>query len=104
MCGESLYDPVPTSDEGLYFEQTMSSNFDASAPTFERYRPLPSNAPEAIRAAIWYAAGLSEPACVLDIGAGTGRIGKAFVAAGDSYFGVDTSLAMLQEFPTNSPN
>jgi ubiquinone/menaquinone biosynthesis C-methylase UbiE len=82
----------------------MTSTFDASALTFEHYRPLPMNAPEAIRAAIWSAAGLSAPARVLDIGAGTGRIGKAFVAAGDSYFGVDASFAMLQEFPTDSPN
>ncbi len=82
----------------------MIPAFDASAPTFERYRPLPANAPEAIRAAIWSAAGLSAPARVLDIGAGTGRIGQAFVAAGDSYFGVDISLAMLQEFQISSPN
>lgn len=81
----------------------MISAFDASARTFERYRPLPANAAEAIRAAIWSAAGLLAPALVLDIGAGTGRIGRAFVAAGDSYFGVDASLAMLQEFQIRSP-
>ncbi len=85
-------------------KQGMTSTFDASASTFERYRPLPANGPGAIRAAIWSAAGLTAPARVLDIGAGTGRIGRAFVAAGDSYFGVDTSPAMLREFATNSPN
>jgi SAM-dependent methyltransferase len=41
---------------------------------------------------------------VLDIGAGTGRIGKVFIAAGDSYVGVDTSLAMLREFPATAGN
>jgi ubiquinone/menaquinone biosynthesis C-methylase UbiE len=82
----------------------MMSSFDASASTFERYRPLPTDAPEAIRAAIWSAIGLSAPMRVLDIGAGTGRFGRAFVAAGDSYVGVDTSLAMLQEFQIGSAN
>jgi ubiquinone/menaquinone biosynthesis C-methylase UbiE len=82
----------------------MNLTFDATASTFERYRSLPSEAPKAIRAAIWTAARLSAPARVLDIGAGTGRIGKAFIAAGDFYVGVDTSLAMLREFPAASGN
>lgn len=84
--------------------QVMMSSFDASAPTFERYRPLPAAVPGAIRSAIWSAARFSAPARVLDIGAGTGRIGKAFIAAGDAYFGVDTSPGMLQEFPYGAPN
>jgi ubiquinone/menaquinone biosynthesis C-methylase UbiE len=53
---------------------------------------------EAIRSATWSAACLPERARVLDLGAGTGRIAKAFLAAGDFYVGVDSSLAMLQEF------
>jgi SAM-dependent methyltransferase len=53
---------------------------------------------EAIRSTIWSVARLPERARVLDLGAGTGRIGKAFLAAGDFYVGVDSSLAMLQEF------
>jgi len=39
---------------------------------------------------------------VLDLGAGTGHIGKAFVEANDSYVGVDFSLAMLREFLADS--
>jgi ubiquinone/menaquinone biosynthesis C-methylase UbiE len=80
----------------------MNLTFDATASTFERYRSLPTESPEAIRAAIWAAARLTAPARVLDIGAGTGRIGKAFIAAGDLYVGVDTSLAMLREFSMSS--
>ena len=80
----------------------MQSNFDPTASNFERYRSLPAEVPRAIRAAIWGALRLSTAARVLEIGAGTGRIGKAFVAAGDFYVGVDTSLAMLQEFPATS--
>jgi len=76
----------------------MPSAFDTTASSFERHRSLPSGAPEAIRSAIWAAATLPARARVLDIGAGTGRIGKAFIAAGDFYVGVDTSLAMLREF------
>ena len=51
-----------------------------------------------IRSAIHTAARITATARVLDIGAGTGRIGRAFIEAGDFYIGVDTSLAMLQEF------
>jgi ubiquinone/menaquinone biosynthesis C-methylase UbiE len=76
----------------------MASPFDTTASSFERHRGLPHGVPEAIRSAIWAAANLPAVARVLDIGAGTGRIGKAFIAAGDFYVGVDTSLAMLQEF------
>jgi ubiquinone/menaquinone biosynthesis C-methylase UbiE len=82
----------------------MNSTFDSTASTFERHRSFPKGVPEAIRSAIWSAVGLSAPARVLDIGAGTGRIGRAFVVAGDTYVGVDTSLAMLQEFSANSSN
>jgi len=35
---------------------------------------------------------------VLDLGAGTGRIGRAFVEAGDLYTGVDLSFEMLRKF------
>jgi ubiquinone/menaquinone biosynthesis C-methylase UbiE len=76
----------------------MIPTFDAFAPTFERYRGLPRGVPEAIRSAILQATRKQPPARVLDLGAGTGRIGKAFVAADDFYVGVDASLGMLQEF------
>jgi ubiquinone/menaquinone biosynthesis C-methylase UbiE len=79
----------------------MTFAFDATAASFERHRGLPSHVPEAIRSAILADTGLPTPARVLDIGAGTGRIGKAFVEAGDFYAGVDTSLAMLREFPAD---
>ena len=39
---------------------------------------------------------------VLDLGAGTGRIGWPFVAAGDDYVGVDLSFGMLREFARRS--
>jgi ubiquinone/menaquinone biosynthesis C-methylase UbiE len=85
-------------------ERAMTSAFDLSAGSFEHHRSLPTEAPAAIRSAIWTIARIPGPARVLDLGAGTGRIGRAFVAAGDFYAGVDTSLAMLREFSAHSGN
>jgi ubiquinone/menaquinone biosynthesis C-methylase UbiE len=73
------------------------SVYDAAAPTFERHRALPDGVPEAIRAAVLGAVEAASPR-LLDLGAGTGRIGIPFVAAGDDYVGVDLSFGMLQAF------
>ena len=78
------------------------SDFDATAPTFDRYRALPRGVPGAIRSAIGTSIKAPPRPRVLDLGAGTGRIGKAFVAAGDAYVGVDLSLGMLREFTTKT--
>src|SRR6478609_8300350 len=75
-----------------------TSVYDATASSFELHRALPNSVVEAIRSAIWSVARLPDQARVLDVGAGTGRIGRAFLAAGDFYVGVDSSHAMLQEF------
>ncbi|HEY6352516.1 MAG TPA: class I SAM-dependent methyltransferase [Candidatus Angelobacter sp.] len=76
----------------------MISAFDSSAATFDRYRALPDHALVAIRKTIWDSTGKPESAHVLELGAGTGRIGNAFVEAGDSYVGADISLPMLLQF------
>src|SRR5882672_5687861 len=83
-------------------KDSMTSAFDATASSFERFRLLPSGVPERIRSAIQIAARITATSRVLDVGAGTGRIGRAFIEAGDFYIGVDTSLAMLQEFRAGS--
>jgi ubiquinone/menaquinone biosynthesis C-methylase UbiE len=72
------------------------SAYDATAPSFDRYRTLPEGVPAAIRGAILHA--LFPSALLLDLGAGTGRIGLPFVAAGDEYIGIDLSFGMLSEF------
>jgi ubiquinone/menaquinone biosynthesis C-methylase UbiE len=72
-------------------------SFDAAAPAFERYRSLPEEVPEAIRSAVLSHIARQRPR-ILDIGAGTGRIGRAFVNAGDNYVGLDLSMPMLREF------
>ena len=78
-------------------ERSKRDAFDSVAPTFERHRALPDGAPEAIRAAVLGAVDASSPR-LLDLGAGTGRIGIPFVAAGDDYVGVDLSFGMLGAF------
>ena len=76
----------------------MPSNFDDNAASFERHRAMPGSVLEAIRKTVWECTGLGRSARVLDLGAGSGRIGRAFVEANDAYVGVDFSLAMLREF------
>jgi demethylmenaquinone methyltransferase/2-methoxy-6-polyprenyl-1,4-benzoquinol methylase len=73
------------------------SVYDVAASTFERHRALPDGVPETIRAAVLEAVDASPPR-LLDLGAGTGRIGIPFIAARDDYVGVDLSFGMLSEF------
>jgi ubiquinone/menaquinone biosynthesis C-methylase UbiE len=47
---------------------------------------------------VWDALGGYGAGRVLDLGAGTGRIGEAFVAAGDAYVALDRSMRMLAHF------
>src|SRR5437660_2889406 len=74
------------------------SAYDAAACTFDFYRTLPEGATEAIRAAILDSVDASSRPRLLDLGAGTGRIGWPFVAGGDDYVGVDLSYGMLRIF------
>jgi len=76
----------------------LRSSFDAAAASFDRHRAVPETVAAAIRAAILAAiAGVVRPR-VLDLGAGSGRFGWPFVAAGDDYVGVDLSAGMLRVF------
>lgn len=81
----------------------MTSIFDPRAASFDSHRSLPDGVPEAIRAAVRQSSLGSTQRRVLDLGAGTGRIGKAFVAAGEFYVGVDFSLGMLRQFAAQCP-
>ena len=78
------------------------SLYDAVAPNFDRHRAIPGAAVEAIRAAMLAAISPVSRPRFLDIGAGTGRIGLPFVAAGNDYVGVDSSLEMLYQFAERS--
>ncbi len=69
-----------------------------AALVFERHRQLPEGVPNAIRSAILSMIPEPHVARILDIGAGSGRIGRAFVEAGEKYVGLDLSLGMLHEF------
>ncbi len=74
----------------------MSAGFDHAAASFDRHRALPDGAPAAIRAVIL--AAVAPHPRLLDLGAGTGRIGHVFVGAKDDYVGVDLSVGMLCQF------
>jgi ubiquinone/menaquinone biosynthesis C-methylase UbiE len=78
------------------------SAYDAAAPSFDLHRQLDDSVPIAIRRAVLAQIAGSLPR-LLDLGAGTGRIGRVFVAAGDDYIGVDLSLGMLREFARRAP-
>lgn len=78
-----------------------TSTFDVTAPSFDQYRALPRGVPEAIRNAVLQ--NPVQPLRVLDLGAGTGRIGKAFVDGSNLYVGIDSSFAMLREYLAHSP-
>jgi ubiquinone/menaquinone biosynthesis C-methylase UbiE len=76
----------------------VTSAYDAVAPSFDRHRMLPEGVPDAIRAAILAAVGVAPRPRILDLGAGSGRIGWPFVVAGDDYVGLDLSAGMLRAF------
>jgi ubiquinone/menaquinone biosynthesis C-methylase UbiE len=72
--------------------------FDTIAGEFERFRALPHGVSAAARAALWDLLGACSGASLLDLGAGTGRFGSAFLDAGDRYIGLDVSYGMLERF------
>jgi SAM-dependent methyltransferase len=80
------------------------SAYDTAAPNFNRHRALPDGAAETIRATILASIDVSARPLLLDLGAGAGRIGWPFVAAGDDYVGVDRSLGMLRAFTRRTEN
>jgi ubiquinone/menaquinone biosynthesis C-methylase UbiE len=80
-----------------------ASAYDALAPGFERQRALPADVPRLVRTAVLAALGQVERPRILDLGAGSGRFGWPFVAAGDDYIGVDLSAGMLRAFAQRHP-
>ena len=77
--------------------QKSCSAFDAGARSFDRHRAVKPDIAAAIHDTVLAAAPIPRPR-LLDLGAGTGRIGWPFVAARDDYTGVDLSLGMLRAF------
>ncbi len=77
------------------------SDFDLVAAEFERHRALPDVATQQITESVL---SLLKPGKInlLDLGAGTGRLGRAFVSAQIRYVGVDISYAMLDRFRLNT--
>jgi ubiquinone/menaquinone biosynthesis C-methylase UbiE len=87
----------PPGPEAPASQDILYTAYDALAPRFDDDRALPDGVANAVRAAALGAAPVARPR-VLDLGAGTGRIGWPFVAAGDDYVAVDRSFGMLSAF------
>jgi ubiquinone/menaquinone biosynthesis C-methylase UbiE len=83
-------------------EPSRINVYDTMASDFDRHRPLPDGVPETIRDAI-LRSGLPPQPRILDLGAGSGRIGRSFVLAGDDYTGADLSFGMLRAFADRTP-
>src|SRR5262249_25741198 len=77
---------------GLWWGMSV---YDVAAPTFTRDRAVPDEGTESIRAAVLNAVALPSPR-LLDLGAGSGRIGWPVVRAGEDYVGIDLSLGRLR--------
>jgi ubiquinone/menaquinone biosynthesis C-methylase UbiE len=76
----------------------VASTYDRIAPNFDRQRALPGDVVLSVRAAVLNVLGHTPVPRILDLGAGSGRIGQVFVTAGDDYVGVDLAVGMLQTF------
>lgn len=81
----------------------LASSYDAIAARFERERALPEWVAQSVRNETLVAIGHVSRPRLLDLGAGSGRFGWAFVAAGDDYVGVDLSGGMLRVFASRRP-
>jgi ubiquinone/menaquinone biosynthesis C-methylase UbiE len=75
-----------------------ASGYDGIANQFEKHRAFPQATAEAIRHAVLACVPGIERPRLLDLGAGTGRIGRWFVKAADDYVGLDLSWDMLKVF------
>lgn len=72
--------------------------YDAMAAHFEPQRAVPEEVVRSVRSALTTALKHLDRPRLLDLGAGSGRFGRHFVAAGDDYVGVDLSAGMLGVF------
>ena len=89
---------VPLEPEIVGGDGLSISPFDTAAPCFEHHRAVPDGVAVTVRAAVLAAIGDTVPPSILDLGAGSGRFGWPFVAAGDDYFALDLSSGMLRAF------
>lgn len=79
------------------------TSFDAQAAEFDRRVGLPEGECRAIAAAVLRLAGAGPGDRVVEIGAGTGFIGRWFPDLAASYAGLDLSLGMLAVFRRRAP-
>jgi SAM-dependent methyltransferase len=90
---------IETGDRFMADRPRLSaSGYDGIANQFEKHRTFPPATVEAIRRAVLACLPGVERPRLLDLGAGTGRIGRWFVKAADDYVGLDLSWDMLKVF------
>src|SRR2546429_2176449 len=77
---------------------THARDFDRQASSFDRHAGLPMAAQHAVADALVRMAALGPADLVVEIGAGTGQIGRALCAMPVRYLGVDLSSPMLARF------
>lgn len=77
------------------------ASFDPQAPQYESRAALSEATAQAIVAHL--VAGLAPGGLVVDVGCGTGLLGRPLLAAGVAYLGFDRSRAMLDEFIARLP-
>jgi ubiquinone/menaquinone biosynthesis C-methylase UbiE len=73
-------------------------SFDRVAHLYDATRGLPDDVRDRIVDALLRALGGGPSLSILELGAGTGRIGRPLAAHGVSYTGIDISPAMLERF------
>ncbi len=78
-------------------------SFEAQAPLFEARAGLDDTVERAVAAAVLRLAELGDEGLLLEIGAGTGEIGRFLAAESPRYIGLDASPAMLAEFAPRLP-
>jgi ubiquinone/menaquinone biosynthesis C-methylase UbiE len=96
--GDQAGGASPRQTAALPSEDGIAFGYDTIADRFEQQRALPDGAAQSVRAAVLAAIGRLDRPRLLDLGAGSGRFGWPFVAAGDDYIGVDLSAGMLRVF------
>jgi ubiquinone/menaquinone biosynthesis C-methylase UbiE len=77
------------------------ASFDDQASAYEERAGLPEAVCREVVALMLD--GAPAPAVVVDVGAGTGTLGRHLIAAGVRYVGLDVSRAMLAEFERSLP-
>lgn len=93
-------DTGPDSERSLSRQQRGERRvpFDPQAAAFDQRAGLPEAVAQAVGQELVRLASLTDGGCIVDIGAGTGELGRGVIGLGLPYIGLDVSLSMLRVF------